>query len=710
MYKYVGYRHIISGLINNFMGNVELLINPCQKSKKSFSRNSFALYELYFINDEIHTSGRDGEGMAVHTFFPTDFQLHLFHEGNLFKSHQLFGAHVLWNTNQASTRFCVWAPNAVRVRLAGDFNNWNGAGYDFEKVNEQGVWFFLIEENLEGCRYKYEILTRTGETLLKADPYAFYSELRPNTASIVYSMNDYEWGDAAWLKKKDKRNFFVEPAVIYEVHIGSWQKKPNGDVLTYREMAAELIPYVVEHGFTHIELLPLVEHPLDISWGYQGTGYYSVTSRYGSPCDFKYLVDQCHQNGIGVILDWVPGHFCKDAHGLYQFDGTHIYSYSNPTDRENPVWGTANFDLGRGEVQSYLISNALFWMEHFHIDGFRVDAVANIIYWPNSPGRHENRYGIEFLKKVNTAVHGYDRHFLMIGEDSTDFPNVTAPVHYGGLGFDYKWNMGWMNDILEYMETVPYLRSSKHNKVTFSLLYAYSENFVLPFSHDEVVHGKKSLLNKMPGDYWEKFAQLRLLLGYMFAHPGKKLLFMGIELAQFAEWKDREQLDWNLADYDMHRKANAYIKELIKVYKRSRALYERDHFHDGFEWIDVHNSAQSIFSFIRKGIDEDEILVVVCNFTGLCYQDYQIGVTQYCEYLEIFNSDRVEFGGSGMINSKNIMAQQKPFHGKPYSVSLTIPPFGILILRPIRKRKERKGNGKEKDRSHAIGRRERKQA
>jgi 1,4-alpha-glucan branching enzyme len=643
--------------------------------------------------------------MAVNTFFPTDYQLHLFHEGNFFQSHQLFGAHILYRSDAIFTRFCVWAPNAKQVRLVGDFNSWNGDGYELEKVNDEGVWVLIVDQNLEGCLYKYEITTMQDMKLLKADPFAFYSEVRPNTASVVYLLDDYTWHDLQWMQKKGKKKALAEPAVIYEVHLGSWKKKPSGEFLTYREAADELIPYVLEHGFTHIELLPLVEHPLDISWGYQGTGYYSVTSRYGSPDDFKYFVDQCHLHGIGVILDWVPGHFCKDAHGLYEFDGTHIFSYRNTHDRENHIWGTANFDLGKGEVQSFLISNAFFWIDQYHIDGFRVDAVANIIYWPNSHGKHENQFGIEFLKKVNKALGEYDPNFLIIGEDSTDFSNVTAPVHYGGLGFHYKWNMGWMNDILTYMETPPFSRNSMHHKVTFSLLYAFSENFILPFSHDEVVHGKKSLLDKMPGDYWEKFAQYRLLLGYMFAHPGKKLLFMGFELGQFAEWKDKEQLDWNLLEYDMHRKTNTYVKELVKTYKRSKVLYELDFLHDGFEWIDVNNSSQSIFSFIRKGKKEGEFFTVICNFTGLSYENYKVGVPAPGEYREIFNSDQEEFGGTGRINKKVIVASDEPFHGKANSINLTIPPFGILILRPVKKRKERKGNGKEKVRSYAVGRR-----
>jgi 1,4-alpha-glucan branching enzyme len=647
--------------------------------------------------------------MAVNTLYPTDYQLHLFHEGNLFQSHQLFGAHVFKESDKVYTRFCVWAPNANKVRLVGNFNNWNGEGYDLHRVNNEGVWIIVINQDLNGFLYKYEINTSENERLLKSDPYAFYSELRPNTASIVYSLRNYDWQDNHWMHRKQKRNFLSEPQIIYEVHFGSWKKHENGDFLTYKEMADELIPYVLEHGFTHIELLPLIEHPFDGSWGYQGTGYFSATSRYGTPKDFMYFVDQCHQNGIGVILDWVPGHFCKDAHGLYRFDGSHIYSYETECDRENQVWGTANFDLGKGEVQSFLISNAFFWIDYFHIDGFRMDAVANIIYWPNSAENQENPFGIDFLKKLNIQVHEYDPTFVMIGEDSTDFPNVTAPVHYGGLGFDYKWNMGWMNDNLKYMETPPFARTNVHTKVTFSLLYAFSENFMLPFSHDEVVHGKKSLLDKMPGDYWEKFAQLRLLLGYMFAHPGKNLLFMGFELGQFSEWKDKEQLDWNLLDYEMHQNVNQYVKQLTKLYKRSKALYELDHMHDGFEWIDCDNYNQSVFSFIRKGITENDYLIIICNFTGVHYSEYKIGVPAQVEFREIFNSDDTDFGGAGFINKKTFMALEEPYHGRPYSVNVTIPPFGFQIIRPVKKRKERKGNGKEKVRGNAIGRRERKQ-
>lgn len=641
------------------------------------------------------------------TLYPTDFQMHLFHEGTLYQSYQLFGAHIIEEDKKLVTRFCVWAPNARIIRLVGDFNNWNGNDYTFHRVNKEGIWLLVVPENLDGKLYKYEMITEEGHRLLKSDPFAFYSELRPNTASIVYRPEKYQWNDLKWQVKKERMKSYQEPVLIYEIHIGSWRKKSKGEFLSYRELAEELIPYVIDHGFTHVELLPLTEHPLDASWGYQGTGYYSPTSRYGSPHDLKYFIDQCHQNNIGVILDWVPGHFCKDAHGLYQFDGTHLYAYEQTHDRENEVWGTANFDLGKPEVQSFLISNAIYWMDQFHIDGFRLDAVSNIIYWPNSSEVTPNTYGLEFLKKLNKVIHEYDPNVMVIAEDSTDWPQVTAPVHYDGLGFQYKWNMGWMNDVLEYMETPSHLRSHVHHKVTFSLLYAFSENFVLPFSHDEVVHGKKSLLNKMPGDYWQKFAQLKLLLGFMFSHPGKKLLFMGFEFGQFDEWKDKEQLDWKLLEFDMHRKLNAYVKELIKIYKRSKPFFELDHLYSGFEWVDVNNRDQSVFSFIRKGKNADDFLLIVCNFTERSYSNYKVGAPADCKYRELFNSDEEEFGGSGQTNKKVLKVLNEQYHGKPYTLEVNIPPFGISILRPVKSRKERKGSGKEKVRSHASSRRER---
>lgn len=619
---------------------------------------------------------------------PTSFEVHLFHEGNLFRSYELFGSHQAEEDGVTGTRFCVWAPHAAMVSVVGSFNDWDGEEHPMVRVNEEGIWTLFIPGLDKGVLYKYEIITPKGERLLKSDPYAFYSETRPHTASIIYNLEGYRWGDEKWIKKKQKKAVYSQPVFIYELHLGSWKKKEDGSFYTYKELAEELIPYVLSSGFTHIEILPLVEHPYDRSWGYQGTGYFSATSRYGTPHELMDFIDKCHQAGIGVLLDWVPGHFCKDAHGLYMFDGQPVYEYPNYWDRENEVWGTANFDLGKPEVQSFLISNALFWMEYFHIDGFRVDAVANILYWPGSAEEHENPYAAAFLKKLNETVCAHDPTFLMIAEDSTDWPLVTAPVSGGGLGFSYKWNMGWMNDILTYMEAEPGSRRELHDKVTFSLLYAFSENFILPLSHDEVVHGKKSLLNKMPGTYEQKFAQLRLLLGFFTAHPGKKLLFMGGEFGQFDEWKDLEQLDWDLKNYDMHRKTQAYSKELLKIYRNNRPLYENDHNPEGFEWIDVNNHAQSIFSFIRKGEKTGDLLVVVCNFTEKTYTDYKVGVPLKAEYREILNSDDVKFGGTGFINKKPVSSKQGEYHGRPYHVSITIPPFGITFLRPVKKRGE----------------------
>jgi len=649
------------------------------------------------------------ERMKVVTLaLPTDYEIHLFHEGSFFKSYELFGAHVKEEKGILGTRFTVWAPHALGVRVAGTFNNWCGKDHALEQVNREGIWSGFIPGLREGDLYKYEIITPSGEVRLKSDPYAFYSEVRPNTASIIFNLSGYKWNDKDWVLRKNKEQYEEQPLFIYELHFGSWKLKEDGSNYTYKELADELIPYVVEHGFTHIELLPLIEHPLDRSWGYQGTGYYSATSRFGTPHELMAFIDKCHQYGIGVIMDWVPGHFCKDAHGLYMFDGVPTYEYKDENDRENHVWGTANFDLGKPEVQSFLISNAMFWLEYFHIDGFRVDAVANMLYWPNHQEQlHENRCAVQFLQKLNSQVRQYDSNALMIAEDSTDWPKVTAPVEDNGLGFHYKWNMGWMNDILKYMEVDPYSRKYLHNKVTFSLLYAFSENFILPFSHDEVVHGKKSLLDKMPGDYWRKFAQLRLLYGYFATHPGKKLLFMGGEFGQFSEWKDLEQLDWHLEDYDMHRKVKIYTKELLKIYKKFKPLYELDNNPEGFEWIDANNSDQRIFSFIRRGIKENDCLVVVCNFSEDVYQGYNIGVPLLTSYKEEFNSDRQEFGGSNQVNKKQVQAIEEPFHGKPYHISITIPPFGISILRPIKKRGERSSNGKKKVYRNVISRRKR---
>ncbi|MBE4908418.1 1,4-alpha-glucan branching enzyme [Bacillus luteolus] len=635
---------------------------------------------------------------------PTSHDIHLFHEGNLFKSYQLFGAHLTLQNGVEGTQFTVWAPHAAKVNIVGNFNQWEGEHHPLDKINNEGIWTNFFPGLVEGDIYKYEITTDRGDILLKSDPFAFYSEIRPATASVIYNLEGYKWNDRAW--QRNKRSTHDKPLNIYEVHLGSWKVKTDGTYYSYEELSELLIPYVLEHGFTHIELLPLVEHPLDKSWGYQGTGYYSATSRYGTPHGLMYLIDQCHQNGIGVIMDWVPGHFCKDSHGLYLFDGKPTYEYSFSHDRENKVWGTANFDLSKPEVQSFLISNALFWIDYFHIDGFRVDAVANMIYWPTSHEgeQRSNPFAIEFLKKLNSAIREFDQSVLMIAEDSTVWPKVTSSVSEGGLGFSYKWNMGWMNDILTYMQASPYERKNLHNKVTFSLLYAFSEKFILPFSHDEVVHGKRSMLDKMPGDYWDKFAQLRLLYGYLITHPGKKLLFMGGEFGQFSEWKDDSELDWNLDDFRMHQHIRAYVKELFKVYKKQRSLYELDNSDEGFEWIDVNNYDQSIFSFIRKGKKENDLTVTVCNFTPETYHEYKVGVPLLSSYKEVLNSDDIAFGGSGQINKGNLIGEEGPYHGKPYHIKMTIPPFGISIVRPIKRRGEKNNDDQKKVRRNAIGR------
>ncbi|ADF41708.1 1,4-alpha-glucan branching protein GlgB [Priestia megaterium] len=638
---------------------------------------------------------------------PTEFDVHLYHEGNLFRSYSIFGAHQVTVEGIEGVRFCVWAPHAKSVSVVGDFNKWNGSQHSMVKVNEEGIWMTFIPELEQGTIYKYEIITQSNQKKLKADPYAFFSEVRPNTASIVYSLAGYKWNDQYWRRKKKQQNIYERPLCIYELHAGSWRTHEDGSLYTYSELAQELIPYIAEQGFTHIELLPVIEHPLDRSWGYQGTGYYSATSRYGTPKELMNFIDECHQNNIGVLLDWVPGHFCKDEHGLYMFDGEPTYEYKKESDRENYVWGTANFDLGKPEVQSFLISNALFWLEYFHIDGFRVDAVANMLYWQNSSGKAVNDGAVSFLKKLNEAVFESDETVLMMAEDSTDWPLVTAPTYEGGLGFNYKWNMGWMNDVLTYMEAGVERRPYLHDKMTFSLMYAFNENFILPLSHDEVVHGKKSLLNKMPGDYWRKFAQLRLLYGYFFAHPGKKLLFMGGEFGQFDEWKDLEELDWMLYDFDMHRNLNGYMKDLIKIYKRSKPLYELDHNPDGFEWIDVNNHHQQIFSFIRKSKENQEIFIVVSNFSEHPYHSYKVGVPVETEYIEVINSDDEVYGGSGIVNKKALKSVDESFHGQPFCIEMNIPPFGISILRAKRKRGERKQHVKKEMRSDVIGRRKR---
>ncbi|MEA4847217.1 MAG: 1,4-alpha-glucan branching protein GlgB [Clostridiaceae bacterium] len=609
------------------------------------------------------------------------------------RSYDFLGAHFTNIDGIDGALFAVWAPNAGDVYVIGDFNGWKGINSPMTKADDSGIWSIFIPGVKEWDMYKYEIHTRSGEVFAKADPYAFYSELRPNTASKLVSLRNFKWNDGNWMEYRKRLNIYESPVNIYELHAGSWKQRPDGRYYSYRELAEELIGYIKHMDYTHIEIMPLSEYPFDGSWGYQSTGYYSVTSRYGSPYDFMYFVDRCHQEGIGVILDWVPGHFCKDDHGLRLFDGTALYEYGDPKRSENYGWGTCNFDLGKPEVQSFLISNAVFWFDMYHVDGLRVDAVASMLYldydrkpgeWvPNKLGGRENLEAVDFIRKLNKAVFQYFSNVLMIAEESTAWPLVTAPVHLGGLGFNYKWNMGWMNDMLKYMKTDPINRKYHHDLLTFSLVYAFTENYILPLSHDEVVHGKKSLLDKMPGDYWQKFANLRVFLGYMATHPGKKLLFMGGEFGQFIEWRYDHALDWMLLDYEMHRRLQNYVRALNHTYTKEPALWELDHEFEGFEWIDADNCKQSIIVFMRKGKKPEDTVIIICNFTPVVYEGYKIGVPYNCSYFEIFNSDRLEYGGSDCSNTAAFRAVKQKWHDRQYFIQIKVPPLAAVYLKPM---------------------------
>ncbi|OPY58518.1 MAG: 1,4-alpha-glucan branching enzyme GlgB [Pelotomaculum sp. PtaU1.Bin035] len=582
--------------------------------------------------------------------------------------------------------FAVWAPNARKVSVVGDFNAWRTEAHPMENYLDSGVWVTFIKSLKSGERYKYCIETKGGQIIYKADPFAFFAELRPHTASRIFPLTGYNWQDEDWLVSRKRRQNKKEPMLIYEVHLGTWQKRENNDFLNYREIADRLIPYVKEKGFTHLELLPVAEHPFDGSWGYQVTGFFAATSRYGNPHDLMYLIDCCHQSGIGVIFDWVPGHFCRDAHGLGQFDGTTLYEAGS-----HAQWGTYRFNFKKTEVWSFLISNALFWFDIYHIDGLRVDGVSSMLYldfgtengdWlPNEYGGRENLAAVKFLRKLNEQVYKYFPDAIMVAEEASTWPFVTRPPYDGGLGFSYKWNMGWMNDTLKYFGLDFEQRRYNHNLLTFSLFYAFSEDFILPFSHDEVVHGKKSLIRKMPGDYWQKFAGLRVLYLYLICHPGKKLLFMGGEFAQFIEWKQDAQLDWFLKNYDMHKMFSVYSMELNKLYLKERSLWEEDHCWQGFEWIDADNNAQSVLVFQRRTTGPNEFVVVALNLLTQAYPVFRIGVPEPGIYTVIFNTDAAKYGGSGFIEQETLLAEEVPWHSRNYSVVLQMPPLGGLILK-----------------------------
>lgn len=625
----------------------------------------------------------------------------LFNTGVNYHCYKRMGAHVIKQDRKLGVCFMVWAPNAVSVSVVGDFNEWQGCAHPMEPLGTSGVWRLFVPGIGEGELYKYEIETFDGRKILKADPFAFRMEKRPHTASLVYTLDGYAWQDQDWCRGRNSQGLRREPLLIYEVHLGSWKRKHDGSFLSYREMAAELVPYVKSMGFTHIELLPVMEHPLDGSWGYQVTNYFAATSRYGTPKDLMHLIDQCHQARLGVIMDWVPGHFCRDAHGLVCFDGTDLFE-----DEEHAEWGTYKFDFNKKEVISFLISNALFWMEYYHADGLRVDGVTSILllnYGKKEPDLchnplegFENKAASDFLRTLNQMVFKYHPYALMVAEESTDWPLVTRPPYDGGLGFNYKWNMGWMNDTLKYVQLPFEQRADAHHLITFSMMYAFSENFILPLSHDEVVHGKRSLLNRMPGDYEQKFAGLRLLYLYWLCHPGKKLLFMGGEFAQFIEWRDDRELDWFLLDYPAHDQHRQFVRAANQLYLEEKNLWKADTEPAGFEWIDADNREQSIFSFIRKRTQSEDVLIAIFNFKPAAYENFRIGVPEPGVYQIIFCSDWEEYGGAGRRSEDRLRSFDEPWHGKACSVRCRIPPLGGILLKllsvqgtnPHRKREE----------------------
>ena len=622
-------------------------------------------------------------------------ELYLFHEGRNYNAYNFMGAHFTSENRKRGVRFTLWAPRAKNIFLVGDFSNWETKEENkLNKINETGIWSIFIPRLKEGIKYKYYIEQEDGKAVLKADPYGIYSEVRPNTASILCEKTKIRWSDKKWLNKREATNYFESPINIYELHLGSWKRKDEDEFLSYDELSVVLPKYVKEMGYTHVEFMPLNEHPLDASWGYQVTGYYSVTSRYGDIKGLKRLINALHKNDIGVILDWVPGHFCKDEQGLYMFDGTPTYEYEEKWKADNKGWGTFNFDLGKPEVKSFLISNAFYFINEFHIDGLRVDAVSNMLYlnygrnhgeWiPNIYGGNENLEAIQFIKELNEAIKTYSKGVITIAEESTSWPNVTNDTEYGGLGFDFKWNMGWMNDTLEYNELDPIYRKYHHNKLTFPMMYNHSEKFILPISHDEVVHGKKSLIDKMQGDYWNKFANLRAYMAYMYGHPGKKLMFMGCEFGQFIEWREYEELEWKLIDkFDMHRKTHNFFKDLNNFYKNNSELWELDYDGDGFQWIDADNNEQSIYIFIRKSKNIEKYKIFVCNFTPMVYYDFNIGVPEKGVYREIFNTDKKEYGGSGQVIKGNLFSKEGWCHNQPHTLTIKVPPMAVSVFERI---------------------------
>ncbi|TVQ05628.1 MAG: 1,4-alpha-glucan branching enzyme [Leptolyngbya sp. DLM2.Bin27] len=670
-----------------------------------------ANYQLKYVSgDHIHVIY---DPYAFKTRAITDFDIHLFGEGNHHRIYEKLGAHYTEVEGIVGVYFAVWAPNARNVSVLGDFNLWDGRKHQMRRLSN-GIWELFIPGLEVGAHYKYEIKNYDGHIYEKSDPYGFQQEIRPKTASIVTDLDSYPWQDADWMEQRRQSEPLTQPISIYELHLGSWlhessatpalrldgspepvvtvaELKPGARFLTYRELADRLIPYIKELGFTHIELLPVAEHPFDGSWGYQVTGYYAVTSRYGTPEDFMYFVDQCHASGIGVIVDWVPGHFPKDGHGLAFFDGTHLYEHADPRKGEHKEWGTLVFNYGRNEVRNFLVANAIFWFEKYHIDGIRVDAVASMLYlnylrkdgeWvANDYGGCEHIEAADFLRQVNHVLFTYFPGVLSIAEESTAWPMVSWPTYVGGLGFNLKWNMGWMHDMLDYFNMDPWFRQFHQNNVTFSIWYAFTENFMLALSHDEVVHGKSNMLGKMPGDEWQKFSNLRCLYTYMFMHPGKKTLFMSMEFGQWSEWNVWGDLEWHLLQYQPHASLKHFISKLNEFYRSEPALYTQDFDQAGFEWIDCSDNRHSVVAFIRRDKGSDEFVVVVCNFTPQPHSHYRVGVPEKGYYKELFNSDARDYGGSNMGNLGGKWSEDWAFHNRPYSLDLTLPPLGVIVLK-----------------------------
>ena len=636
--------------------------------------------------------GREVELEDPYRFGPqiSDMDLYLYGEGTLHEAYRTLGAHLAEVEGVRGVRFAVWAPNALAVTVVGEFNDWDARRHPMRQRNN-GVWELFIPALGEGTTYKFYIRSRfVGHQQMKADPFAFACETPPKSASVVWDTSKHRWNDAAWMEGRAKVDLLKAPVSVYEVHIESWLRTPRGESLSYRELAVQLVEYVKRMGYTHIEFLPIMEYPFSGSWGYQVIGYFAPTSRFGTPDDFKFLVDACHQADIGVIVDWVPGHFPKDAHGLAFFDGTALYEHSDPRKGEHRDWGTKIFNYGRNEVRAFLISNALFWLKEYHIDGLRVDAVASMLYldysrqpgeWiPNQYGGNENLEAIDFLRRFNELAHSVPGAFTA-AEESTAFPGVSKPVYVNGLGFTMKWNMGWMHDMLAYFSQDPVYRKFHHNAITFSLLYAFTENFVLPISHDEVVHGKGSLLGKMPGDEWRQFANARAFLAYMWAHPGKKLLFMGQDIGQREEWNHNVGVRWDVLEFAYHAKLQTLVRELNRLYRANPALYQVDFHYTGFEWVDFHDWENSVISFIRRAEDPQDFLMFCCNFTPVVRKQYEFGVPEEGFYEEIFNTDSELFGGSNMGNGGLVSSRPIARHNHPHSISITLPPLAVVAFR-----------------------------